>query len=269
MPLQLKVIFDPPLSKSFEVEEPKLLAIGRDVMSVPDEEIGKVQASFQFYSGGVSVTSFGPIPMTKGNDSILYPKDVELEDGDRLCLVKGKYPFTVRITNVSKPERMTDDLVENLGESSTKELSYDFQDLYLGDEDDDSAGGHNRSIFEDVTFWDRIIEAQRTGRLHGRNDVIAMVETEEDELDNDETISTESSYLGSYASFDSDDDGSDTRERKRWKGDRQAVALTKPMISRVVPETETTTSTSQWESQRCSVNTNISFETVTVSTDHE
>ena len=84
MPLQLKVIFDPPLSKSFEVEEPKLLAIGSDVISVPDEEIGKVQgyfldvfhlaellnnkvlinpinnrslASFQFYSGGVSVTS--------------------------------------------------------------------------------------------------------------------------------------------------------------------------------------------------------------------
>ena len=46
MPLQLKVIFDPPLSKSFEVEEPKLLAIGRDVMSVPDEEIGKVQGCF-------------------------------------------------------------------------------------------------------------------------------------------------------------------------------------------------------------------------------
>ena len=87
MPLQLKVIFDPPLSKSFEVEEPKLLAIGSDVMSVPDEEIGKVQgyfwilhlaellnnkvlinpinnrslASFQFYSGGVSVTSVNSI----------------------------------------------------------------------------------------------------------------------------------------------------------------------------------------------------------------
>ena len=119
---------------------------------------------------------------------------------------------------------MSDDSVEDLGESSTKDLSYDLQDLYLGDEDDDNTGGHNRSIFEDVQFWDRIIEAQKTGRLHGRNDVIAMVESEEDELDNDETVSTESSYLGSYASFDSDDDnGSDTRERKRWKGDRPAL----------------------------------------------
>ncbi|CAG8584846.1 735_t:CDS:2 [Paraglomus occultum] len=261
MPLQLKVIFDPPLSKSFEVEEPKLLAIGSDVMSVPDEEIGKVQASFQFYSGGVSVTSFGPIPMTKGNDSILYPKEVELEDGDRFCLVKEKYPFTVRIANVSNTEHMSDDSVENLDESSTKELSCDLQDLYLGDEDDDSAVVHNRSIFEDVKFWDRIIEAQRTGRLHGRNDVTAMVESEEDELDDDGTISAESSYLGSYASFDSDDDGSDTRERKRWKGDRPtvaAVALTGPMTSRGVRES----GTNQWESLRSSVNTNISFETM-------
>ena len=33
--------------------------------------------------------------MTKGNDSILYPKDVELEDGDRLCLVKVRKFFRI------------------------------------------------------------------------------------------------------------------------------------------------------------------------------